>query len=54
MGKNPPAMQDTWVQSPGWENLLEKVMATHYSILTMDRGAWQAMVHGVTELGMTD
>ena len=31
--KNPPAMQDTWVQSPGWENLLEKVMATHYSIL---------------------
>ena len=47
-------MQETQVLSLGWEDSLEKVMATHYSILTMDRGAWQAMVHGVTELGMTD
>ena len=26
-------MQETWVQSLGWEDLLEKVMATHSSIL---------------------
>ena len=31
--KNPPAMQETWVQSPGWEDLLEKEKATHSSIL---------------------
>ena len=28
-----PAMQETWVQILGWEDLLEKQMATHYSIL---------------------
>ena len=31
--KNPPVMQETWVQSPGGEDLLEKGMATHSSIL---------------------
>ena len=31
--KNPPAMQETWVLSLGWENLLEKGKATHSSIL---------------------
>ena len=31
--KNPPAMRDTWVQSLGWEVLLEKGKATHSSIL---------------------
>ena len=31
--KNPPAMQETWVLSLGWEDPLEKVMATHSSIL---------------------
>ena len=31
--KNPPAMQDTWVLSLGWEDLLEEGMATHSSIL---------------------
>ena len=31
--KNPPAMQDTWVQSLGWEDPLEEDMATHSSIL---------------------
>ena len=49
--KNPPAMQETSVQSLGWEDLLKEGMATHSSILTwrvpMDRGAWQATVHGV-------
>ena len=33
MVKNPPAMQEIWVQSLGWEDLLEKGMATHPSIL---------------------
>ena len=31
--KNPPAMQETWVQSLGWEDPLEKGMATHSSFL---------------------
>ena len=30
--KNPPAMQETWVRSLGWEDALEKGMATHSSI----------------------
>ena len=33
MVKNLPAMQETWVQSLGPEDLLEKGMATHSSIL---------------------
>ena len=32
--KNLPAMQETWVQLLGWEDPLEKGMATHSSILT--------------------
>ena len=31
--KNPPAMWETWVQSLGGEDPLEKEMATHSSIL---------------------
>ena len=31
--KRLPTMQETWVQSLGWEDLLEKEMATHSSIL---------------------
>ena len=53
MVKNPPAMQETWVQSLGWEDPLEEGMATHSSILPwripMDRGAWRATVHGVAK-----
>ena len=52
MVKNLPEMQETWVQSLGWEDPLEKEMATHSSILTwkpMKRVAWQAMVHGVAK-----
>ena len=33
MVKNLPAMWETWVQSLGWEDTLEKEMATHSSIL---------------------
>ena len=31
--KTPPAMRETWVKSLGWEDPLEKGMATHSSIL---------------------
>ena len=31
--KNPPAAQETWVQSLGWEDPLEEGMATHSSTL---------------------
>ena len=33
MVKNPPAMYETWILSLGQEDLLEKGMANHYSIL---------------------
>ena len=46
-------MQEMWVRSLGWDDPLEEGMATHASILTwripMDRGAWWAAVHGVTQ-----
>ena len=49
--KNPLAIWETWVQSLGWEDPLEKGMATHSSILSWriptDRGAWWTTVHGV-------
>jgi len=41
MVKNLPAMQETRVQSLGWEDPLEKVMATHSSILAW-RIPWTA------------
>ena len=34
MVKNLPAMWETQIQSLGWEDPLEKGMATHFSILT--------------------
>ena len=34
--KNLPAMQETWVQSPGHEDPLEKELATHSSILSWE------------------
>ena len=33
MVKSLPTMQETWVQSLGWEDPVEKIMATHSSIL---------------------
>ena len=33
MVKHLPTVQETWVQSLGWEDLLEKGMATHSSVL---------------------
>ena len=49
--KNLLAMWKTWVWCLGWEEPLGEGMATHSSILAwripMDRGSWQATVHGV-------
>ena len=43
--RNLPAMPEAWVQSLGWEDPLEKGMATHSRLppwrIPMDRGAWQ-------------
>ena len=52
--KNLPKRQVTRVQFLDWEESLEKEMVTHSSVLAwriMDRGAWQATVHGVTRVG---
>ena len=51
--KNLPAMSETWVQSLGREDPLEKEMANplQYSWLRnpMDRGVWWSIVHGVAK-----
>ena len=54
--KNPPASAGgvrEWVLSLGREGLLEEGGATHASVLAwripIDRGAWRATVHGVTD-----
>ena len=54
--KNLPANagdKEMWVQSLGWEDLLEVYMATHSHMLAwrilMDRGTWQAIVHKVAK-----
>ena len=47
-------MQETWVQSLGWEDALEEIMATQFSILALrvlkDRGAWRAAVRGEEDM----
>ena len=42
-------MQETQVQTLGWEDPLEKEIATHSSIPSMDRGGWRAEVQGVAK-----
>ena len=49
--KNPPAMQETWVQPLGQENLLEKGMATHSSIFAW-RILWTETPSGLQSLGL--
>ena len=43
-------MQETWVQSPGWEDPLEKGMATHSSILAW-RIPWTEETGGLQAIG---
>ena len=45
-----PAMQETWVQSLGWEDPLEKEMATHSSILAW-RIPWTEEPGGLQFMG---
>ena len=48
---NPPAMLETWVQSLGWEDLLEEGMATHSSLLAW-RIPWTEEPGGLQSIGL--
>ena len=48
--KNPPAMWETWVQSLGWEDTVEKEMAIHSSILAW-RIPWTEEPGGLQSIG---
>ena len=48
--KNLPAMQETWIQSLGQEDPLEKRLATHSSILAW-RSLWTAEPGGLQSMG---
>ena len=48
--RNPPAMQETWVRSLGWEDLLEKGKATHSGILEL-RVPWTIQSVGSQRVG---
>ena len=48
--KNLPAMQETWVQSLGWEDPLQKGTATHSSILAW-RVPWTEEPGGLQSMG---
>ena len=49
--KNPPAMQEMWVQFLGWEDPLEEVMAAHPSILAW-RIPWTEEPGGLQSMGL--
>ena len=46
-----PTMWETWVQSLGWEDSLEKKMATHSNILTW-RITWTEEPRGLQSMGL--
>ena len=48
--KNPPAMRETWVQSLGWEDPLEKGKAIYSSILAW-RNPWAVQPTGSQRVG---
>ena len=57
MVKKLPVVQEMQVQSLGWEDPLEREMATHSSLLawkTHGQRAWWASVNAVAESGMTE
>ena len=47
--KNPPAMQETWVQSLGWEDPLEKGKAGHPLQYYVLENSMDCIVHGVAK-----
>ena len=49
--QNLPVTQETCVQSLGWEDLLEKGMATHSSILVW-RIPWAEELDGLLSMGL--
>ena len=49
--KNPPAMRETWVQSLGQEDPLEKEMATHSSTLAW-KIPWMEEPGGLQSMGL--
>ena len=51
MVKNLPAMQETQVQSLGWEYLLQKRMVTIYTILAW-RTSWTEEPGGLQSMGL--
>ena len=51
MVKNLPAIQETWVKSLGWEDPVEKEMATHFSILAW-RIPWTEEAGGLQSMGL--
>ena len=54
MVKNPPAMQErleTWVESLGWKDPLEKEMATHSNILAW-RISWTEEPGSLLSMGL--
>jgi len=56
LGEILQGLEEMLFQFLGQEDFLEKEMATHSTLLVwnipMDRGTWQATVHGVAELDM--
>ena len=53
MVMNPPPMQETWVRSLGWEDPLEKEIATHSSILAWEI-PWTEELGGLQSMGSRD
>ena len=48
--KSPPAMQETWVQSLGWEDPLEEGLATHSSVFAGE-SPWKEEPGGLQSIG---
>ena len=51
MVKNLPAIWETWIRSPGWEDPLKEGMATHSSILAW-RILWTEEFSGLQSMGL--